>query len=735
MADFELTTPDGARYKVTAENEQQAYAALQKLLASQPAQQPEPGMLERAGNWLTGANRDENIGGPLSLELPMTSGQSAQLTALMATTMSPDRLKSGLQKIEPDVQFREDSRGNLVALWPRKDERGMVTGYQQFYPNPAGLDLTDVMRVSGAVAAATPIGRGLKMVGMPATGLLGGAAIGATEVALVEGASSQLSGAPFKVSDIPYGAAGGAAGELLGRAVQGLVAMARRVGPTAVVDASGKLLPKYADLVRNAGLDPDQVSAAVAAEITNLVRSGVSGDAAAVSALSSGLPTPVPMTRGQLSGSGGQQLFEDMVSKGAYGELAAAPMNIQRQKQKEALLQNLDQILERLGPNAAPIARGEGGIAAQESLVASREAAKKEASRLYDEARAAPAVVEPDATMQIADSMRSAYRSGFSPRTAPTVAALLDDFDNVAASGDIKSMMQWREQVTGLRKGAPTVESAAAGKVIEQFDNSIKDAIDNALLYGDADAVAKWGKAISNYADFASTWKNKGGILNLLTEEVKRDGSRMLKVAPEQAADVVFGATVGGLATKTGLPRDLITLQRNLPKEQWDALRQEAFIRLMDTSKGAMRGGQQEVSGVNFKKAWENLRDKNPGVTNALFSRDEQQLFQQFADVAARATNTLANTSNTAAAAAGIIQTIAAKVGGTGLAQFLLRVPVAKGLSQAYGGARAVAATRPGIPSGSSLATSGGAAIGGAAASSGNGRQEIDDRLRRLFGN
>ena len=731
-----VKAPDGTTVQFPDDTPQETILRVMRQNFGGPESQP--GMLERAGNWLSGANREETIGGPMSLDLPMTAAQSAQMTALMATTMSPDRLKSGIQRIEPDAQFRTDSYGNLVALWPRKDDRGNVTGYQQFYPNPAGLDLTDVMRAAGAVSAATPIGRAIEVVGLPSAGILGGATIGATEAALVEGASSQLSGAPYQVSDIPYGAAGGVAGEILGRTVQSLVGLIRSRGPEAVVDATGKLLPQYANIVKRAGLDPDQVSAAVAADITNMVRAGVKGDEAAAAAMSRGLPTSVPMTTGQITGSGRQQLFEDMVSKGAYGDIAAAPLVAQRARQQSALTQNLDQILEKLSPGSAPISRGQGGASAQEALVGSRAAEKAQANRLYTEARAAPAVIEPDAAFGVADTMRSAYRQSFSPKTAPTVASLLDDFDNVAASGDIKAMMDWRSQLSSLNKGTPTVEGAAAKSVIEQFDAKIKDAIDQALLSGDPDAVAKWGSAISNYAEFASKWKSKGGVLNLLTEEVGRDGQRVLKVAPEQAADTVFSATASGMAAKTGLPRDLITLKRNLPAEQWNALRQEAFIRLMDTAKGAMRGGETQISGVYFKKQWQNLRERNPGVVNGLFSKDEQNLISQFADVAARATNTLANTSNTAASAAGLIQTIAGKVGGTSLAQFLLRVPVAKALTQAYGGARAVSAASQRTPVAATPLTAATAGAGSAGATTDEAKRaagQINNKLWGLLGN
>lgn len=679
---------------------------------------PERGLLGRTADWLSGANREENIGGPLSLELPVTPGQSAQMTALFATTMSPDRLKSGLQKIEPDVQFRDDSFGNLVALWPRKDESGKVTGYQQFYPNPEGLDVSDVMRGSGAVAAATPIGRALRFVGLPSRGLLGAATIGATEAGLIEGASSTLSGAPYEVADIPYGALGGMGGELLGRTVQGFISMARAAGPETVIDASGNLLPKYAEIVRKAGLDPDQVSAAVAADLTNMVRSGAEGSQAAITAMSRGLPTPVPMTRGQITGSAGQQLFEDMASKQVYGTVAEAMMRAQREGQQSALTQNLDQMLERLRPGSLPIARGEGGKSAQAALAAAKEAAANKADELYTIARQKSAVVDPDAALNVADAMRAQYRSKFNPRTAPTVAGLLDDFDEVAASGDIRSMFQWREQISGLRTGAPTVEGTAANRVIKVFDQKIEEAIDDALLAGDADAVTNWANAISNYKDFASKWKSQRGVLKLLTEGDMRDGELVLKLAPEQAADVIFTATVSGLAGKTGLARDLNTLKATLPSDEWNQLRQEAFIRLMDTSKGAHRGDVQQVSGVNFKKAWENLSSKNAPVVNALFTPDEKKLFQQFADVSARATNTAINASNSAAALGGIIQRVASSFGGTPLARFMMTVPLARGLTEAVGVGRTTSAIKGVRPTPSTPLTVGSVGAGAAAGSS-----------------
>jgi hypothetical protein len=189
---------------------------------------------------------------------------------------------------------------------------------------------------------------------------------------------------------------------------------------------------------------------------------------------------------------------------------------------------------------------------------------------------------------------------------------LLLRLDEIMANGgDIKMLNQWRTQVSNLRAGVPDVEGAAAGAVLRSVDANIKNAVDNQLLIGDQTAVDAWRNAITNYADYAKTWKDQGGILNLLTETSIRDGSRQLKVAPESAANAIFTMTASGLASKTGLPRDLLTLKAKLPTEQWDRLRQEAFLRLTETLEKVGTGGMENVSGLSFKKAWVNLL-KNP---------------------------------------------------------------------------------------------------------------------------
>lgn len=691
MADFELTTPDGVKYKVTAETEEQAVAALKKMLGSSPTepQAEKPGVLSRLWEGITGSGSNDNVPAMIEAGLGMPADKSAQMTALLATTRSPERLKSGILKIEPDATFQEDESGRLMAILPVYSDGKKTGQMQRVYPNEPGFGLTELMQGAGAASLATPVGKVLRSVGLPAAGVLGGAVTGGAEAALIEGASSQLSGAPYQVTDIPIGMAGGAAGEKLMKVAGALVGAARRSGADRVIGPDGQLLPGPAKMVRDAGLDPAQVSAAVAASIQKQVRSGIEPGAAGVTAMSRGLPVEVPMTRGQITGSKGQQLIEDAMASGAYGGAAEKRMSEFRVGQQEALQENIGAITEGLAPGSIPVPKGQGGQLAQEALVAARAGDKARANELYTKARASGAAnVQPDEALNIADAVRTTYREGFDPITAPQMDGLLLRLDEIMANGgDIRALQTWRKQVSNLRSGAPTVEAAAAGKVLKDFDDRLTSAVDNQLLIGDQSAVSAWKDAITNWAEYAKTWENKGGILNVLTEKVTRDGQRQLKVAPEEAANAIFTMTASGLASKTKLPRDLATLKSKLPEAEWNALRQDAFIRLTDTSKKIGTGGAENVSGLSFKKAWSNLNQNNPGVVNSLFSKAERDTISQFADVAARATSAAVNASNSANAAAGMIQRLASGFTASGPGQFVLQNWLGAIIREPYGAA------------------------------------------------
>ena len=341
-----------------------------KRLEAAATSSPERGMLGSAIDWMAGVNRREDIPQAMQARLGLSPAQSAQMVALLATTASDDRLMRGIMKIEPSAQFDKDEYGNLIAVMPKRDAEGNEVGRTRFYPNPRGLDMVDLMQGSGALALGSGVGAAAKLLGLPMTGLLGGATIGATEAALTEGASSQLTDTPYQLSDIPYGAAGGAAA---GKAADILEGFLRKAGGSGTAFVNGQLTQQARDALRAAGVDPDSVTQEMAESVMRRTRSAIDPVEAGRLAASETLPTPVPLTRGEVSGSAGQQLFEDMALKGAYGESAAALIRGRRAEQQAAIQQNVGAIQERLA-GAAPLvgAAGEGGAAAQATATAAQ---------------------------------------------------------------------------------------------------------------------------------------------------------------------------------------------------------------------------------------------------------------------------------------------------------------------------------------------------------------------------
>jgi hypothetical protein len=670
------------------------------------------GAVGRAIDWLSGVNRREDIPQAAQARLGLSASQAAQMAALLSTTASDDRLMRGISKIEPSAQFDKDEFGNLIAVMPIRDEEGRETGRTRFYPNPKGLDLADITQAAGALSLGGALGKGAQVLGAPISGLLGGATLGATEAGLAELASSQLTDSPFQVSDIPYGAAGGAAASKVADVLQGLL----RPG-SAAFDPSGALTPAAAAAVTAAGLDPASITREAAEAILQRTRAAVDPVEAGRLAEAQTLPVPVPLTRGEVTGSPGQQLFEDMALKGAYGEGPAAMLRGRRAEQQQAIQQNIGAIQEYLA-GTSPIVgtMGEGGAAAQSALAARRAAETQTASDLYTAARASgPAILTPAADQQVSQAVR-AVLPDYNPRTAPDAYAFADELDQMLGAGrTVSDLFAWREQVSNASR-ANTPDASAMGKMLNQFDAAMSDAVTQSLLAGDSAAVSRWSDAIKNYKSFAQTWKSKGGVLNALTEQVTRDGARTLKVAPEAATNYIFGVGGSKLISQPALARDLMTLKSTLPEAEWGMLRQEALMNLLARGSGGVRDGERMFSGVKFLKAIDDFTTKNPSTAKVLFTPEERKLISQFASVSARATGGAINASNTAAAGAGLLQQLVTAIGGTNASQLATRIVGFGLLRSLYGGTRgyrAITSMTSPAPVSAPVAGAGGAAVSG----------------------
>ncbi len=714
-------------------------AARDAASVAEPAAEPERGLVGRTVDWFKGGQREEGIPMAQKANLGLPAKDAAKMVALLSTTVSDDRLQSGIKNIIPDAQFQKDQFDNLVAIVPVYKDGVPTQQFKRFYPNPKGLDATDLMVGSGAVALGGPIVKGLKTLGVAASGLRGAATVGATEAALVEAVSSKLSGKPYKMSDIPTGAAGSAIGA---KAVSMLGSLANvfRKSPEAVLDASGQLRPEISAQVRDMGIDPDAITADTLTKILRKVQEGVDPVEASRITEAADLPVPVPLTKGAVTGYQGQQLFEDMALKGSYGEAASSMLRGRRADTQAALQQNVEAIRGQIGGGSPTVsAIGEAGGPAQANLAAQRTAAQRRASDLYTQAReSGPAFVDEDFGVNFIRSARDQMSADFELSNVPMTRKFIDDLDlAMSEGGNVRELFAIRQRLTS-QASEMGQEGAAARRLRGIFDDEMGAALDDALISGDEAAVSAWKSAISNYKDFASTWKSKGGILNKLTETVGRDGDTVLKVSPEAASNAIFGVSSSKISSNPQVARDILKLNKTLPKEQWDGIRQEAFMRLANAGKAAS-GGADMFSGVNFRKEWRKMSTDNPAMIKALFSREERKLIDQFANVSARATSGAVNSSNSAAAGANILGTLASMLGSTNAAQFATRAVGGQMVRKAFGGARAVSAlqaapTRPTVRGGVAGASGQAATTDEAKMRAGEARDLVLDQIKRTTG-
>lgn len=362
------------------------------------------------------------------------------------------------------------------------------------------------------------------------------------------------------------------------------------------------------------------------------------------------LPVPVPLTAGQASGNVRQQLFEDAVRKGVYGETAQQMLESTKRQADEALRANVNQgIPARLSGGAQTVtAKGGASPIISDALNMGRAEAKKAVSDAYDQAIALKAGVAPaDAQGILGNVLADAQKWGFTPADFPDVGKkAIDSLRQITRNGaDLAQLQQWRKTLNSR------IQSAAASggdeySALLTIKKSFDDALDGVQVQGDQAAKDAWKTARQLRKQFGDDYEADDIVARLTTKSQKKRGA--LAVAPEDATNELFGQ--GFNFEKKGLERDLLKLKKMLNEKDWNSLREDVFLRLARKSEGAFEGGERQFSGVGLAKELDNMSRSANGkrILNIMYSQQEQALIRQLSAAAARATNTAKNTSNTA---------------------------------------------------------------------------------------
>lgn len=356
------------------------------------------------------------------------------------------------------------------------------------------------------------------------------------------------------------------------------------------------------------------------------------------------LPVPLPLSRGQMTGSEPQLRFEQLARQGAFGESASDVMRGFGARQQQGLQENIEAIQKQLGGGQVPTL-GAGGEAAQGALSNLRAIERTRVSQLYKNARDAGVAFHPDAAGGVAGAMKQAL-ADFHPVDAPSAHKIVDDLigeiETAAQGGHgvpLATLEARRKQLSNaMRGGAQPSNSAGAAQALRAFDEAIAGVGDDAILSATRDGVDAWKTARDAYRDWAKKFQ-AGDLVQKLTAEEWRSGSKQLKVAPDQAANTIFGRSsiYGGPDTARDVKRLRDVLGADSP--QWGALREEAWMRLANQGLGAVtQTGERQISGTRFANAFDRARREHKAILDVLFTADEQKLMEQFRDVAVRAT-------------------------------------------------------------------------------------------------
>lgn len=681
------------------------------------AESNERSIPESIGAWFAGKDVDPNIptlgaffsdDPTLSKLATSTAGRSA-LLGVLSSTSDDARLEKAFKMYVPDATTSKDKFGNLVVTAPVEVRDG-VYDLRQFYPNPKGMDLPTATQLSGAMAVSQPLTR---MIG--GTGYRTAMATGAADATIVETLASYLTNSDFRWSDIPLGAGAGAAfkaafdvaGAVIRRSKDYLSKLADRGEPTSMVRAKNDAIRQA---LEDEGFDGDAVMRMVYDRIDQMVNAGAKPNEAVRQATSESLPVPVPQTRGEITGEQGQQLLENTMETGGLGPVAESRMRSIREKQSQAIPQNLSEIQRQMAGGGNVIEPRAGMASAQESLGALREEAERRVKAIYTKANDTSAYIDPQYGDQAAaDLYNATVKEGFRETSSPQAFAVLrDEIAPLMREGQsISDLFAARKALTKLAASSDGNERGAAGFVKSQLDQKLQQMADDTLLYGDPNSVKFFLDAINEFKDFKRLWEDNG-ILKRLTEKSNRDGTYQLVVAPEDAANVIFG--VGLNPNKANLPRDMITLRKNLPEGVFDEVRQEFFIKLAQTIKtpaGTLTGGK-------FAKNWAEIK-KNKTLLNTMFTEKEIAQIDALSTVALRLSGSAKNSSQSANSLANLMNKLMMSLARTPTAQAMGQNAISRIFTNAYGGAQSAIATGAPVPYRSNVNAMLGAGTGAAA--------------------
>jgi hypothetical protein len=376
---------------------------------------------------------------------------------------------------------------------------------------------------------------------------------------------------------------------------------------------------------------------------------GKAGDPEAAKAMSEGLPTPVRMSKGDLSRDVTQQSFEDSALKGSVGtDRSKAAMQGFREGQNADLWANVEGIQKRLSDGQQPLQHAPDAVGpAREVMQGQKAGLKAKMTAAYEGGKGASVrrgdLVE---VWSMIDDAMLEFPADIAPKAASRLEAI-KKLSSVGKSDDVVSfteMENWRKALghatTGAYKSLDSgADKAALPRMKAIYDKWLDDAVDRAIVSGDPKALASLKKARGLRREIAVRFQESKIVAKFMDD----------KVTPTEALNELFSAS--GLGFKKEAAKAIKTLSKNLGPDspEFRRIKEAAFVRLLESQKRGNNLGREMqalFSGDKYMSALKNAMLKNREVMTTLFDASELGLLQQFGAVSQRATNRMSGAVN-----------------------------------------------------------------------------------------
>ena len=657
MATFEIKSPSGETFEVTAPDDASGDSPVTDFVSD---------TWQGAKDLYTG-DKTRSVDIPEVPNIMKFGEGGGQLRAKMALARG-DLGKLGVfRRFSPDAPARLDDFGNVIVE---------LDG-SEYYLNRPGFSGQDVADIATAALTELPFASrgGQLLKGLGTAGRAVGTGLGVGTGSLVQDMAARSVGSeqPVDLQTAGIAALTGGAFEFAAPLLKPFFSRFFK-NPAMVVD--GKVTDAGRKVLDRAGIDPDEITEEFAMRFRAMAKDAVDpNDLAGAARRARAAEFGIPLTRGDATGDVMQQGWENMASKGGYGEGAANLMTGFRTRQSDAVLGAQKGVQQSLGGQGINPLEGTGTV--QAALLDASRGRRRAIRGAYDDAGKKKAGVLSEGVRDLAKQVGTNFRQNFNPATAPKAASLADQlsgfervFPGRVRSINVKTLEQYRQQVSALTRSSDPIERAAAGNILRSYDDFMADTLDKTLVSGDDAALEAFSKARTLRRQFAKEFEGDVILDKLISEA---DGTLLLE--PSEATRYLFGA--GKLGGKTGATKALRRIKGILGEDsvEWQGLKEEAFLRLFPGDKAAIG---------KFPGAFDKVLKDSPELMRELFTGDEVLKLRRFRDVIANVTQKApgaVNYSNTAATLSRLAQDVFGN--SRGVLSFIARLPIAKDIARA----------------------------------------------------